>query len=220
MFKLLQIIFVTVLVTFVFSGCTIYSMQGKVLSLNPDTLTNAKKDISFEVSNVKLANDLPTYTVQGFLIEEGNIKKSLQENLNKFYPQNHNLYKVELFMDFEREGFVLEVTVKTKSIYKVYKDNNLIKTINIQSEYSRKQDNKTEKNKEYLDAALYGVDDDLYNTPEFRKKYLEYTAYVVDKEIASEQEHFTNLSLRHSYSGAIRLNFAKFIQELNKLELK
>ncbi|RBQ28328.1 hypothetical protein [Aliarcobacter vitoriensis] len=222
MAKLLQIAFVTVFTVFVFSGCTVYSMQGKVLSLNPDTLTNAKKDISFEVSNVKLLNDLPTYTVQGFVIEEENIKNSLQENLDKFYPQNStiNPYKVELSMDLEREGFVLEVTVKTKSIYKVYKDNNLIKTINIQSEYSRKQDNKTEKNEEYLDSALYGVDDDLYNTPEFRKEYLEYTAYVVDKEIASEQEHFTNLSLRHSYSGAIRLNFAKFIQELNKLELK
>ncbi|MFX4263924.1 hypothetical protein ACOL3L_00330 [Aliarcobacter butzleri] len=222
MSKLLRVVFIAIFTIFLFSGCSVYSMQGKVLSLNPDTIQNPKKDINFEVSNVKLNKDLPNYSVHGFLIEEHNIKKSLQENLNKFYPQNSNInpYRVELSMDFERDGLVLEVIVKTKSIYRVYKDNKLIKTINIQSEYSRKQNNKTENNKNYVKSALNGVDDDLYNIPKFREKYLEYTAYVLDKEIASEQEHFTHLALRFSYSGAIRLNFAKFIQELNKLELK
>ncbi|MFV7789896.1 hypothetical protein ACNSOP_07045 [Aliarcobacter lanthieri] len=222
MYKLLQIVFITVFTIFVFSGCTVYSIQGKVLSLNPDTIQNPKKDISFEVSNVKLSIDLPNYLVHGFIIEEDNIKKSLQENLDKFYPQNSkiNQYRVELSMDFERDGLVLEIDIKTNGIYKIFKDNVLIKTVNIQSEYSRKQNNKTENNKNYVKSALNGVDDDLYNIPEFREKYLEYTAYVLDKEIASEQEHFTNLALRFSYSGAIRLNFAKFIQELNKLEIK
>ncbi|MGJ0299120.1 hypothetical protein NG744_09260 [Aliarcobacter cryaerophilus] len=222
MFKLLQIAFITILTVFLFSGCASNSMQGKILSLNSDTIQNAKKDISFEVSNVKLAKDLPNYPVHGFLIEEQNIKKSLQENLDKFYPQNSkiNQYRVELSIDFERYGLVLEIDIKTNGIYKIYKDNNLIKTINIQSEYSRKQNNKTEKNKEYLDAALYGVEDNLYNIPEFREKYLEYTAYIIDKEIASEQEYYSYLALRFTYAGAIRLNFAKFIQELNKLEIK
>ncbi|MFY9084910.1 hypothetical protein [Aliarcobacter cryaerophilus] len=220
--KLLKITWITIFITFLFSGCTIPSMRGNILALHPDTIQNVKKDINFEVSNVKLSKDLPTYTVQGFIIEEHSIKNSLQENLNKFYPQNSKItpYIIELSMDFEKKGFVLEIDIQTNATYKIFKDNNLIKTINIKSKYSRKQDNKTPDNQEYLEAALNGVDDDLYNIPEFREKYLEYTAYVFNKEIASEQEHFTHLALRHSYSGAIRLNFAKFIKELNKLELK
>lgn len=221
MSKLLRVVFIAIFTIFLFSGCSVYSMQGKVLSLNPDTIQNPKKDINFEVSNVKLNKDLPNYSVHGFLIEEYNIKKSLQENLNKFYPQNSNInpYRVELSMDFERDGLVLEVIVKTKSIYRVYKDNKLIKTIDIESKYSRKQNNETKNNKNYIKSALYGVDDDLYNIPKFREEYLKYTAYIIDKETASEQEHFTNLALRFAYAGAIRLNFAKFIQELNELEI-
>ncbi|MEV9498309.1 hypothetical protein [Aliarcobacter butzleri] len=221
MLKLLQVVFIAIFTIFLFSGCSVYSMQGKVLSLNPDTIQNPKKDINFEVSNVKLNKDLPNYSVHGFLIEEHNIKKSLQENLNKFYPKNSNInpYRVELSMDFERDGLVLEVIVKTKSIYRVYKDNKLIKTIDIELKYSRKQNNETKNNKNYIKSALYGVDDDLYNIPKFREEYLKYTAYIIDKETASEQEHFTNLALRFAYAGAIRLNFAKFIQELNELEI-
>ncbi|MCG3660883.1 hypothetical protein ACOL3B_02400 [Aliarcobacter butzleri] len=221
MSKLLRVVFIATITIFLFSGCSVYSMQGKVLSLNPDTIQNPKKDINFEVSNVKLNKDLPNYSVHGFLIEEHNIKKSLQENLNKFYPQNSNInpYRVELSMDFERDGLVLEVIVKTKSIYTVYKDNKLIKTIDIESKYSRKQNNETKNNKNYIKSALYGVDDDLYNIPKFREEYLKYTAYIIDKETASEQEYFTNLALRFAYAGAIRLNFAKFIQELNELEI-
>ncbi|MFX4229905.1 hypothetical protein ACOL3I_00270 [Aliarcobacter butzleri] len=221
MSKLLRVVFIAIFTIFLFSGCSVYSMQGKVLSLNPDTIQNPKKNINFEVFNVKLNKDLPNYSVHGFLIEEHNIKKSLQENLNKFYPQNSNInpYRVELSMEFERDGLVLEVIVKTKSIYRVYKDNKLIKTIDIESKYSRKQNNETKNNKNYIKSALYGVDDDLYNIPKFREEYLKYTAYIIDKETASEQEHFTNLALRFAYAGAIRLNFAKFIQELNELEI-
>ncbi|WP_201523133.1 hypothetical protein [Aliarcobacter butzleri] len=221
MSKLLRVVFIPIFTIFLFSGCIVYSMQGKVLSLNPDTIQNPKIDINFEVSNVKLNKDLPNYSVHGFLIEEHNIKKSLQENLNKFYLQNSNInpYRVELSMDFERDGLVLEVIVKTKSIYRVYKDNKLIKTIDIESKYSRKQNNETKNNKNYIKSALYGVDDDLYNIPKFREEYLKYTAYIIDKETASEQEYFTNLALRFAYAGAIRLNFAKFIQELNELEI-
>lgn len=221
MSKLLRVVFIPIFTIFLFSGCSVYSMQGKVLSLNPDTIQNPKIDINFEVSNVKLNKDLPNYSVHGFLIEEHNIKKSLQENLNKFYLQNSNInpYRVELSMDFERDGLVLEVIVKTKSIYRVYKDNKLIKTIDIESKYSRKQNNETKNNKNYIKSALYGVDDDLYNIPKFREEYLKYTAYIIDKETASEQEYFTNLALRFAYAGAIRLNFAKFIQELNELEI-
>ncbi|KLE09841.1 hypothetical protein AF79_04940 [Aliarcobacter butzleri L354] len=219
MFRLLQIAFITILTVFLFSGCASNSMQGKIFSLNPDTLTDAKKNISFEVSNVKLDKDLPNYHMHGFIIEEDNIKKSLQENLDKFYPKNSKIvpYKVELFIEFEKDAYLMNVNiVKTNGVYKIYKNENLIKTINIKSEYQKKTKNK--KDKLYSDSALYGVDDRLYNIPEFRKKYLEYTAYVLDKEIAGDQQYFNHYL--YFYAGAIRLSFAKFIQELNNLEIK
>ncbi|WP_418179231.1 hypothetical protein ACNSOO_10930 [Aliarcobacter lanthieri] len=220
MYKLLQIAFVTVFTVFVFSGCTVYSMQGEFLSLNPDTIQNPKKDINFEVSNVKLANDLPTYAVHGFLIEEHNIKKSLEENLYEFYPKNSNInpYRIELSMDFERDGFVLDINVKITGIYKIYRDNNLIKTIDIQSEYRRKL-NQINFNDNLLRAIYFGIPDELKNDSNFKKEYLEYTAYSLDRHIAYMQE-YSNYRLRYAYAGAIRLNFAKFIQELNSLENK
>ncbi|RBQ32227.1 hypothetical protein CRU92_00525 [Arcobacter sp. FW59] len=195
-------------------------MQGKVLSLNPDTLTNAKKDINFEVSNVKLSNDLPNYPVHGFLIEEHNIKKSLQENLDKFYPQNSNInpYRVELYMDFERDGLVLDINVKINAIYKIYKYDNLIKTIQINSEYRRKESELNSQDNLFK-AICFGIPDEIKNDYDFKKNYLTYTAYIVDSDLAYRQE-FSYYRLRYTYAGAIRLNFAKFIQDLNNLEIK
>ncbi|MCG3694193.1 hypothetical protein [Aliarcobacter butzleri] len=220
MSKLLQIAFITALVTFGFSGCTVYSMQGEFLSLNPDTIQNPKKNINFEVSNVKLNKDLPNYSVHGFLIEEHNIKKSLQENLYEFYPKTSNInpYRVELSMDFERDGFVLDINVRINAIYKIYRDNNLIKTIDIQSEYRRKL-NQANLNDNFLKAIYFGIPEELENDSNFKKEYLEYTAYSLDRHIAYMQE-YSNYKLRYAYAGAIRLNFAKFIQELNSLENK
>ncbi|MPL73987.1 hypothetical protein SDC9_19796 [bioreactor metagenome] len=40
MLKLLQVVFIAIFTIFLFSGCSVYSMQGKVLSLNPDTIQN------------------------------------------------------------------------------------------------------------------------------------------------------------------------------------
>ncbi|MBL3520687.1 hypothetical protein H0A43_09400 [Arcobacter lanthieri] len=217
MYKLLQIVFITVFTIFVFSGCTVYSMQGEFLSLNPDTIQNPKKDISFEVSNVKLSKDLPNYSVHGFLIEEHNIKKSLQENLYEFYPQEPNLnpYRVELSMDFERDGFILDINVKINAIYKIYKYDNLIKTIQINSEYRRKE-SELNFHDNLFKAICFGIPDELKNDSKFKKEYLEYTAYSIDGHIAYMQE-YSNYRLRYAYAGAIRLNFAKFIQELNSL---
>ncbi|MCT7484898.1 hypothetical protein [Aliarcobacter cryaerophilus] len=223
MAKFLQIAFVTVLLTFIFTGCTSithHSLEGKIFSLNPNTLQNAKKDIGFEVSNIKLGKDLPNY-FYGFLIEESKLKNSLQENLDKFYPNNsaNNLYKVELNMEFKKDG-LLEIQVLANAIYKIYKNENLIKTIEIQSKYARDTSNLRKDNKELVFAAYFGIPKDLENNPIFQEKYLEYTAYVLNQEIASEQEHFKDLRVRFAYAGAIRLNFAKFIQELNKVELR
>lgn len=43
MSKLLQVVFIAIFTVFLFSGCSVYSMQGKVLSLNPDTIQNPKR---------------------------------------------------------------------------------------------------------------------------------------------------------------------------------
>lgn len=222
MSKLLRVVFIATIMSFMFTGCnsiTHHSLEGKIFSLNPNTLQNAKKGINFEVSNVKLDKDLPNY-FYGFLIEESKLKNSLQENLNKFYPKSsaNNLYKVELNMDFKKDG-LLEIQVQANAVYKIYKNENLIKTIEIQSKYTRDTSNLRKDNKELVFAAYFGIPKDLENNPTFQEKYLEYTAYVLNQEIASEQEHFADLRVRFAYAGAIRLNFAKFIQELNKEEL-
>lgn len=217
MSKMLQVVFIAIFTVFLFSGCSVYSMQGKVLSLNLDTIQNPKKDVNFEVSNVKLNKDLPNYSIHGFLIEEHNIKKSLQENLNKFYPQNSNInpYRVELSMDFERDGLVLDINVKINAIYKIYKYDNLIKTIQINSEYRRKESELNFQNNLFK-AICFGVPDELKNDYDFKEKYLTYTAYILDNDLAYSQE-FSYYRLRYAYAGAIRLNFAKFSQELNNL---
>lgn len=222
MSKLLQVAFIATIISFMFTGCnsiTHQSMEGKIFSLNPNTLQNAKKDMSFEVSSIKLGKDLPNY-FYGFLIEESKLKNSLQENLNKFYPNNsaNNSYKVELNMDFQKDG-LLEIQVRANTIYKIYKNENLIKTIEIQSKYTRDTSNLRKDNEELVFAAYFGIPKNLENNPTFQEKYLEYTAYVLNQEIASEQEHFTDSRVRFAYAGAIRINFAKFIQELNKEKL-
>lgn len=57
MSKLLQIAFITTLVTFIFSGCT-NKMPPKNFALHNDTVQNIKKkDINIEVNSVKISGD-------------------------------------------------------------------------------------------------------------------------------------------------------------------
>lgn len=107
MSKLLQIVFITVLTVFVFSGCA-SKLPPKNFTLHKDTIQDVKqKDINVQISNVKLTGDaLNNKHMHIALIDEEEIKTHLLSNINKFYnnnPINSKIYKIDVDMNFENK---------------------------------------------------------------------------------------------------------------------
>ena len=72
------------------------------------------------------------------LIDEEEIKTHLLTNINKFYnnnPINSKIYKIDVDMNFDNKKFVGDVEVGVDGIYKIYRENQLIKTIDVSSNY-------------------------------------------------------------------------------------
>ncbi|WP_418186877.1 hypothetical protein [Aliarcobacter lanthieri] len=216
MYKLLQIVFITVFTIFVFSGCA-SKVPPKNFALHKDTIQDVKqKDINVQVSNVKLTGDaLNNKYVHIALIDEEEIKTHLLTNINKFYnnnPINSKIYKIDVDMNFENKKAWGDSEVGVNGIYKVYRENQSIETINISSNYI------AEFELTFKDAMFVVFTGRYENqtNQDFKYDSLEKVAYAEDDTVSLSSKLGTTRVIL-AYVGAIRLNFAKFLQKFNEL---
>ncbi|MCG3671363.1 hypothetical protein [Aliarcobacter butzleri] len=212
MSRLLQITFITTLVTFIFSGCA-SKVPPKNFALHNQTVQGIKqKDINVQVSNVKLTGDaLNNKYGLIALIDEEEIKTHLLTNINKFYnnnPINSKIYKIDVDMNFDNKKFAGDLEVGIDGIYKIYRENQLIKTIDVSSNYL------AEFELTFKDVMLGGFTNQT--NQDFKYDSLEKTGYAEDDTVSLSAKH-ANVRLALAYAGAIRLNFAKFLQKFNEL---
>ena len=212
MSKLLQIALVTIVTIFIFSGCA-SKIPPKNFALHKDTIQDIKqKDINVQVSNVKLTGDaLNNKYGLIALIDEEEIKTHLLSNINKFYNNNlinSKIYKIDLDMNFDNKSFAGDLEVGIDGIYKIYKENQLIKTIDVSSTYV------AEFELTFRDVMLGGFSNQT--NQDFKYDSLEKTGYAEDNTVSLSSKN-ANIRLAFAYTGAIRLNFAKFLQKFNEL---
>ncbi len=219
MSKLLQIAFVTIVTIFVFSGCA-SKVPPKNFALHKDTVQDIKqKDINFEVSNVKLTGDaLNNKYLYSVIIDDEEIKTNLLANINKFYnnnPINPKIYKVDIDMNFENKKAWGDSEVGVNGIYKIYRENQPIETINISSNYVAEIDFGF---KDAMFVTLFGVTGLSRNqtNQDFNYDTLEKVAYAEDNTVSLSSK-IGMARVICAYTGAVRLNFAKFLQKFNEL---
>lgn len=216
MSKLLQIAFITTLVTFVFSGCA-SKVPPKNFALHNQTVQDIKqKDINVQVSNVKLTGDaLNNKHMHIALIDEEEIKTHLLTNIDKFYnnnPINSKIYKIDVDMNFENKKAWGDAEVGIDGIYKIYRENQSMETINISSNYIAEFELTF---KDAMFVAFTGKYENQTNQ-DFKYDSLEKVAYAEDDTVSLSSKLGTTRVIL-AYAGAIRLNFAKFLQKFNEL---
>ncbi|MBL3520681.1 hypothetical protein H0A43_09370 [Arcobacter lanthieri] len=217
--KLLQVALVTVFTVFVFSGCA-SKVPPKNFALHNETVQDIKqKDINIQVSNVKLTGDaLNNKHMHIALIDEEEIKTHLLTNINKFYnnnPINSKIYKIDVDMNFENKKAWGDAEVGVNGIYTIYRMNQPMETINISSNYVAEMDFSF---KDAIFVALFGVAGMSRNqtNQDFNYDSLEKVAYAEDDTVSLSSLNGTTRVIL-AYTGAIRLNFAKFLQKFNEL---
>ncbi len=216
MIRIVKVIAATLAMMYLFSGCA-SKVPPKNFSLHKETVQDIKeKDINIQVSNVKLTGDaLNNKYGLIALIDEEEIKTHLLTNINKFYnnnPINSKIYKIDVDMNFDNKKIAGDLEVGIDGIYKVYRDNQLIKTIDISSNYI------AEFELTFKDA-MFAVFTGRYknqSNQDFKYDTLEKTAYAEDNTVSLSSKN-ANVRLVLAYTGAIRLNFAKFLQNFNEL---
>lgn len=221
MSKLLEIAFITTLVTFIFSGCA-SKVPPKNFALHNDTVQNIeKKDINIEVNSVKISGDgAPNKWQYFYMVEEEDIKAYLTNNINKFYNRNSfNIenYKVDVNMDFTR-SFDKGMETTINATYIVYGTNQIMQPINIKSSYIAEN---TVTFGKIMGASMIKLFTGVHTTGEETNTHLKYdtlekTAYAEDDTVALTALD-GGIRLKTSYTGVIRLNFAKFLQKFNEL---
>ncbi|WP_152633366.1 hypothetical protein [Aliarcobacter butzleri] len=215
MSKLLQIAFITTLVTFIFSGCA-SKVPPKNFALHNQTVQDIKqKDINVQVSNVKLTGDALNNNMGIFLIDEEEIKTHLLTNINKFYnnnPINSKIYKIDVDMNFDNKSYVGNAEIGIDGVFKVYRENQLIKTIDVSSNYIAEFELTF---KDVMYSAFTGRYENQTNQ-DFKYDSLEKTGYAEDDTVSLSSKNGIHRAV-FAYAGAIRLNFAKFLQKFNEL---
>ncbi|MFY9084908.1 hypothetical protein [Aliarcobacter cryaerophilus] len=216
MIRIVKMIAATLAMMYLFSGCA-SKVPPKNFSLHKETVQDIKeKDINIQVSNVKLTGDaLNNKYGLIALIDEEEIKTHLLTNINKFYnnnPINSKIYKIDVDMNFDNKKIAGDLEVGIDGIYKVYRDNQLIKTIDISSNYI------AEFELTFKDAmfAVFTGGYKNQSNQDFKYDTLEKTAYAEDNTVSLSSKN-ANVRLVLAYTGAIRLNFAKFLQNFNEL---
>ncbi|WP_418185186.1 hypothetical protein ACNSOS_10100 [Aliarcobacter vitoriensis] len=199
----------------IFSGCA-SKVPPKNFALHNDTVHDIKqKDINVEVSNVKLTGDaLNNKYMHIALIDEEEIKTHLLSNINKFYnnnPINSKIYKVDIDMNFENKKVLGDSEVGVDGIYKIYRENQFMETINISSNYVAEFELTF---KDVMYSAFTGRYENQTNQ-DFKYDSLEKTGYAEDDTVSLSSKLGTTRVIL-AYAGAIRLNFAKFLQKFNE----
>ncbi|WP_026803376.1 hypothetical protein [Aliarcobacter lanthieri] len=222
MSKLLQIALITVFTIFVFSGCS-GKLHPKNFALHKETIQDIKqKDINVQISNVRLTGDsLNSKHINFVLIDEEEIKTHLLTNINKFYfnnPTNQKLYKIDIDMDFQRQHKKEGIETTINATYNIYDNNKLIKPINILSSYIAED---TVTFGKIMGATMIQLFTGVpylgeQNNTHLKYDSLEKTAYAEDDTV-SLTAFDGGVRFNTSYTGAIRLNFAKFLQKFNEL---
>ena len=222
MLKIVKIIVVALTTIYLFSGCS-GKLPPKNFSLHKETVQDIKqKDINIQVSNVKLTGDALNNKYMYFvLIDEEEIKTHLLTNINKFYinnPLNQKFYKIDIDMDFKRELKKEGISTTINATYNVSDTNQVIKPINIVSTYVAED---TATFGKIMGAAMIQVFTGVpyigeQNNTHLKYDSLEKTAYAEDDTVVLTA-YDANIRLNTSYTGAIRLNFAKFLQKFNEL---
>ena len=222
MIKIVKIIVVALTTIYLFSGCS-GKLPPKNFSLQKETVQDIKqRDINIQVSNVKLTGDALNNKYMYFvLIDEEEIKTHLLTNINKFYinnPLNQKFYKIDIDMDFKRELKKEGISTTINATYNVSDTNQVIKPINIVSTYVAED---TATFGKIMGAAMIQVFTGVpyigeQNNTHLKYDSLEKTAYAEDDTVVLTA-YDANIRLNTSYTGAIRLNFAKFLQKFNEL---
>ena len=221
MSKLLQIALVTIVTIFVFSGGA-SKVPPKNFSLHKDTVQDIKqKDINIEVNSVKISGDgAPNKWQYFYMVEEEDIKAYLTNNINKFYNRNSfniDNYKINVNMDFTR-SFDNGMETTINATYVVYGTNQVMQPINIKSSYIAED---TATFGKIMGASIIKLFTGAHTIGEETNTHLKYdtlekTAYEEDDTVALTAFDGV-VRLKTSYTGAIRLNFAKFLQKFNEL---
>ncbi|MFX4229908.1 hypothetical protein ACOL3I_00285 [Aliarcobacter butzleri] len=116
-------------------------------------------------------------------------------------------------MKIKKDGGDSEVGVN--GIYKVYRENQSIETINISSNYVAEMDFTF---KDAMFVVLFGAAGASRNqtNQDFNYDSLEKVAYAEDNTVGLSSVNGSSRVI-FAYTGAIRLNFAKFLQKFNEL---
>lgn len=221
MYRILKVIFIVMIIAFSFSGCSA-KINPKILALNENTVQNIKeKDINIEIVDVKLSGEVPTNKyLDIFIIEEEDIKKSLLLNIDKFYSNNinnRNIYKINLIMDFKSKNFIGDADVDVNAIYTISNGHEDIAIMKINSNYIAKFNLtfKTTVGITLKYMATGTISNGTQNNEDLKYENLEQISYAEDNTVP-----LTSIvgaeRLRIAYGGAIRLNFAKFLQKFNE----
>ena len=168
-----------------------------------------------------IALDINNKYMYFVLIDEEEIKTHLLTNINKFYinnPLNQKFYKIDIDMDFKRELKKEGISTTINATYNVSDTNQVIKPINIVSTYVAED---TATFGKIMGAAMIQVFTGVpyigeQNNTHLKYDSLEKTAYAEDDTVVLTA-YDANIRLNTSYTGAIRLNFAKFLQKFNEL---
>ena len=118
-------------------------------------------------------------------------------------------------MNFENKKAWGDSEVGVNGIYKIYRENQPIETINISSNYIAEIDFGF---KDAMFVTLFGVSGlsrDQTNQ-DFNYDTLEKVAYAEDNTVSLSSK-IGMARVICAYTGAVRLNFAKFLQKFNEL---
>jgi len=213
--KLTIQILLFVISVFVLTGCGI---SQKSMILHKDTIIkeSIKKNMIFKVDKVILKGDLPNPTLYMFTITDKDINQALIQNLKNFYQvdNDNSEYQIICEIDFTASEFTsLDKKVIMNATYKIYKNHKNLLKRDITSKYIAKV-NIAES---IAHTLAWGVSIPLNKTTDsFKNVELEKIGYPVDKSVTLTSSDGAE-RLKAAYAGAIRINFAKFLQELQKI---
>lgn len=223
MYQLIKVVVSVFIFSILFSGCGAARLNPKLFSLHESTVQNIEeKNINVRIENIQLLGELPTNKyLDNFIIEEDDIRISLMKNIDKFYgnnTDNKKIYKIDVTMDFKSKSLFGDADVVVDATYNISNGSENIESININSEYIAKF-NLTFKSAvgSSLKYATTGtINSGIQNNEELKYEKLEQTSYAEDNTVP-----LTSIvgfeRIRIAYAGAIRLNFAKFLQRFNEL---
>ena len=177
-----------------------------------------QKNINFLVDKVNLNGDLPSI-ITTFSLENKDIKKAFIKNLSNYYSitEKKEFYTINLIMNFQNKSTWDGQEINIDATYIILKNEKIIKTIHINSKYTAKL-KLTAKNLFKAVAFKLATGNELMlktTAGNLENNKLINSAYAIDDNVTLSAYNGT-VRLKAAYSGAIRLNFANFLHNLQE----